>query len=88
VAWYVRRRWIRTLAVVLFAVVPLLVAFGRLYRGAHHPSDILAAYLNGGVCLAIAAGLVLARGPLARLSQGLDGGGRDPQPAPVPAGAR
>jgi membrane-associated phospholipid phosphatase len=88
VAWYVRRRWVRTLAVVLFAVVPLLVAFGRLYRGAHHPSDILAAYLNGGVCLAIAAGLVLARGPLARLSQGLDGGGRDPQPAPVPAGAR
>jgi membrane-associated phospholipid phosphatase len=88
VAWYVRRRWVRTLAVVLFAVVPLLVAYGRLYRGAHHPSDILAAYLNGGVCLAIAAGLVLARGPLARLSQGLDGGDRDPQPAPVPAGAR
>ncbi len=61
----------------------MLVAYGRLYRGMHHPSDILGAYLNGGICIAIAAGVILARGPLARLYQG--GGDGDPQEAPSTA---
>jgi undecaprenyl-diphosphatase len=88
IAWYVRRRWVRTLAILALGVVPLLVAIGRLYRGAHHLSDVLAAYLNGTICLVVAAGLVLARGPLARLCQ-LDGDqSQDPQAAPVTAGAR
>jgi undecaprenyl-diphosphatase len=87
VAWYVRRRWLRTLAVTAFLAVPLVVAVSRLYRGAHHLTDVLAAYVNGGITLTIAAGLILARGPLARFSQ-LDGGDEDPHPAPVTAGAR
>ena len=52
----------------LLLAVPLLVAYGRLYRGMHHPTDILGAYLNGGICIAIAAGVILARGPLARFA--------------------
>lgn len=87
VAWYVRRRWLRTLAITVFLAVPLLVAVSRLYRGAHHLSDVLAAYVNGAVCLAIAAGLILGRGPLARFCQ-LDGDTADPQEAPVATGAR
>ena len=87
IAWYVRKRWVRTLSITVLLAVPLLVALGRLYRGAHHLSDLLAAYLNAGLTLTIAAGLILARGPLSRFSQ-LDGGDGDPHPAPVRAGAR
>jgi len=64
--------------VVLLLAVPLLVAYGRLYRGMHHPSDIMGAYVNGLACVAIAAGVILARGPLARFAP--DGGaGHPPQ---------
>ncbi len=87
IAWYVRRRWVRTLSITVLLSVPLLVALGRLYRGAHHLTDVLAAYLNAGLTVTIAAGLILARGPLARFAQ-LDGGDEDPQQAPVTAGAR
>ena len=88
VAWYVRRRWLKTLAVTVFLAVPLVVAISRLYRGAHHLTDVLAAYVNGAVTLSIAAGLLLARGPLARLCQ-LDGDdASDPQAAPATAGVR
>jgi undecaprenyl-diphosphatase len=87
VAWYVRNRLARTVGITVLLAVPLLVAYGRLYRGAHHLSDVLAAYVNGGLCLLIAAGLVLGRGPLARFSQ-LDGETEDPREAPVTAGAR
>ncbi len=87
VAWYVRRRWVRTAAMTLLLAVPLLVALGRLYRGAHHVSDLLAAYLNGSITVAVAAGLILARGPLARFTQ-LGGEAPDPQAARARAGAR
>jgi membrane-associated phospholipid phosphatase len=87
IAWYVRRRWVRTLSITVLLAVPLLVALSRLYRGAHHLTDLFAAYLNAGLTIAIAAGLILARGPLARFAQ-LDGGDEDPQEAPVTAGAR
>jgi undecaprenyl-diphosphatase len=61
VTWYVRRRWVRLLAVTLLVAVPLLVAYGRLYRGMHHPTDIVGAYLNGLACIAIATATVLPR---------------------------
>jgi membrane-associated phospholipid phosphatase len=34
--------------------VPLLVAFGRLYRGMHHLTDIGAGLLNGITCAFLA----------------------------------
>ncbi|HEY4315417.1 MAG TPA: phosphatase PAP2 family protein [Actinomycetes bacterium] len=86
IAWYVRRRWIRTVSIVVLVAVPLLVAVSRLYRGAHHPTDVLAAYLNGSITLLIAAGVILSRGPLARFAPE-DGDARDPQEAPVTTGA-
>jgi membrane-associated phospholipid phosphatase len=87
IAWYVRKRWVRTLSITVLLAVPLLVALGRLYRGAHHLTDVLAAYVNAGMTLTIAAGLILARGPLARFSQ-LGGEDEDPSRAPAIAGAR
>ncbi|MGH8893446.1 MAG: phosphatase PAP2 family protein [Actinomycetes bacterium] len=62
VLWYVQRRWVKILSVTLLLAVPLLVAYGRLYRGMHHPTDIAGAYLNGLACITIAATSVLGRG--------------------------
>ena len=87
VLWYVQRTWVKVVGMTLLIAVPLLVAYGRLYRGMHHPTDVLAAYLNGGICVAIAAGVILARGPLHRFAQG-GGVEHDPQRAPVTTGAR
>ena len=81
VAWYVKRRWVRILALTLLVAVPLLVSYGRLYRGMHHPTDIVGAYLNGITCITIAAANILGRG-----RRRGDAGG-DPSPAPVTTGA-
>lgn len=43
------RGWWRWLAVVPLVVLPVLVATARLYRGMHHPTDIL-----GGVLIGVA----------------------------------
>ncbi|WP_430498617.1 phosphatase PAP2 family protein [Micromonospora trifolii] len=46
----------------LLLIVPLGVALTRMYRGMHHPSDVVASFLNGGTCVAIMARAVLGRG--------------------------
>ncbi|WP_319461575.1 phosphatase PAP2 family protein [Micromonospora sp. RTP1Z1] len=45
----------------LLVLVPVGVAVTRLYRGMHHPSDVLASFVNGGICVAIMARAVLDR---------------------------
>lgn len=75
VAWFVTRQWVRIVSVGALTVVPLLVAFGRLYRGMHHPTDVLAAFGNGLACITIASVFVLHR-------RGW-GEPRDPSPAPA-----
>ena len=79
IAWYVHRRWVKLLAVTVFLAVPLLVAYGRLYRGMHHPTDVAAAFVNGLTCIVIARFFVM-RG-------GHGGPDADPRVAPVTAGA-
>ncbi|MCY7374215.1 MAG: hypothetical protein LH461_11060, partial [Spirochaetaceae bacterium] len=54
---------------------------GRLYRGMHHPTDIVGAYLNGIASITIAATSVLGRG------RRRGDGGPDPSPPPVTTGA-
>ncbi|MEU8423340.1 phosphatase PAP2 family protein [Micromonospora sp. NPDC048835] len=46
----------------LLLMVPLGVALTRMYRGMHHPSDVVASFINGGTCVAIMARAVLDRG--------------------------
>jgi undecaprenyl-diphosphatase len=46
----IRRPALRWLATVACLVVPLLVAYARLYRGMHHPSDVAVGALVGLVC--------------------------------------
>jgi undecaprenyl-diphosphatase len=45
---------VRRVLIVLCIVAPLLVSYARLYRGAHHVSDILVGVVNGVVCALLA----------------------------------
>lgn len=59
------RTWLRA-ACWLLLIVPLGVALGRMYRGMHHPSDVIASLLNGGICVLVMARAILdRRGPRA-----------------------
>jgi membrane-associated phospholipid phosphatase len=46
--------YVRTGVIVLFALMPLLVAGARLYRGMHQPTDVAASLVNGSVCALLA----------------------------------
>ncbi len=50
----VRRPVLRWLLVGLCALMPILVFYGRLYRGMHHITDLVAGLLNGVVCALLA----------------------------------
>ena len=50
----IERVWLRNTLITVFAVIPLLVAYARLYRGMHHVSDVLVGFANGIVCAFLA----------------------------------
>ena len=61
IAWHAARAaWVRTMATVLAVVMPLAVGFCRMYRGMHHPTDVLAGALLGCCWLAVTASVLLA----------------------------
>jgi undecaprenyl-diphosphatase len=45
---------VRRVVIVLCIIAPLLVSYARLYRGAHHVSDIVVGMLNGLLCALLA----------------------------------
>lgn len=53
-AQQVQRTWLRRALTLGCALVPLLVGLARLYRGAHHLSDVLMGMVNGLACAALA----------------------------------
>ncbi|MDA8435938.1 MAG: phosphatase PAP2 family protein [Actinomycetales bacterium] len=56
-----RPRWLAvTVASVLF-VVPIIVGAARLYRGMHHPTDVLFGAIGGGLWLALVLVTLLPR---------------------------
>jgi membrane-associated phospholipid phosphatase len=55
-----RRTWLKVLCWALL-LVPLAVAVSRLYRGMHHPSDVVASFVNGGICVYVVSRAVLDR---------------------------
>ncbi|GLY92983.1 hypothetical protein Acsp02_02390 [Actinoplanes sp. NBRC 103695] len=59
-ALLLNRTWLKA-AVWLLVLIPVAVAFSRLYRGMHHPSDVTASFVNGAVCITIAARALLDR---------------------------
>jgi undecaprenyl-diphosphatase len=56
---YVRNRLARVAAIVLAIVAPIAVAAARMYRGMHHPIDVIGGALIGVGCLLV--GLLVAR---------------------------
>jgi membrane-associated phospholipid phosphatase len=61
VAWHTRERWLTGLLVALGVLLPLTVASCRMYRGMHHPSDVLTSLVLGVVLLGIALTLMPLR---------------------------
>ncbi|MCM4077828.1 phosphatase PAP2 family protein [Paractinoplanes hotanensis] len=55
-----RHTWAKRLAWLLI-LIPIGVATARLYRGMHHPTDVLASFLNGVTCVVIMFREVLNR---------------------------
>jgi membrane-associated phospholipid phosphatase len=53
VVWHSRRRWLTTVAVILCAAVPLMIASSRVYRGMHYPTDVLAGATLGAIWLSV-----------------------------------
>ncbi|UQU62894.1 phosphatase PAP2 family protein [Couchioplanes caeruleus] len=45
----------------LLVLVPVAVAVARMYRGMHHPTDVLASFFNGAVCVWVMARAFLDR---------------------------
>ncbi|HET6693166.1 MAG TPA: phosphatase PAP2 family protein [Pedococcus sp.] len=52
----IERDWLRRTVIGLCVLMPLLVTFSRLYRGAHHISDVVVGILNGLACALLAYG--------------------------------
>ena len=52
----IERPWLRGAVTVACALVPFIVGTARLYRGAHHLSDVIAGMVNGVLCAALAYG--------------------------------
>lgn len=50
----VRSRFVRTLAWVAAIALPIFVALSRLYRGMHHPTDVIGSVIGALGCLAFA----------------------------------
>ena len=50
----IERPWLRRLLMTACAVIPFLVGIARLYRGAHHISDVAVGMVNGVVCAVLA----------------------------------
>lgn len=77
----------RYLVVAVLLLLPLAVAGSRVYRGMHHPSDVLAGLLNGACTLLVVACAVLLPGTGAAPERAA-GGGLPPVPRTGPAGGR
>ena len=57
----IERTWLRRTVIGVCSVVPILVAYARLYRGMHHLSDVVVGAINGLVCAGLAASCLIHR---------------------------
>jgi membrane-associated phospholipid phosphatase len=51
----IERTWLRRSVIAVCSVIPVLVAYARLYRGMHHLSDVIIGAINGLICAGLAA---------------------------------
>jgi membrane-associated phospholipid phosphatase len=60
VAWHTERRTVRAVAWIAAALAIVAVAVGRVYRGLHHPTDVIAGVVLGVACVIAALWAVRA----------------------------
>ena len=53
----------RTVLQIALLAVPVAVGLSRLYRGMHHPTDVIAGIVLGMLCLAVASRVATMLGP-------------------------
>jgi undecaprenyl-diphosphatase len=56
-----RPRWFAVAIATLLCLVPLVVGISRLYRGMHHPTDVVFGALGGGLWLALVLSTLIPR---------------------------
>jgi undecaprenyl-diphosphatase len=54
ITWLVRSKLVRTVVWVVAIALPIFVALSRLYRGMHHPTDMIGSVIGALGCLAFA----------------------------------
>jgi membrane-associated phospholipid phosphatase len=77
----IRNPVLRWAATAVCLLIPVLVAYARMYRGMHHASDVVVGAMNGAVC-AVLAWRYLRRGSepaVAGPSDGVDAVGGEPE---------
>ena len=80
-----RRTWVTWLAWALL-LLPVSVAVARIYRGMHHPTDVIGSFINGGTCLVIMArGILDEKVQWARSKAGLSPAARSTASSRQPA---
>jgi undecaprenyl-diphosphatase len=57
----VRNDVLRRVLIGVLVLLPILVGVSRLYRGMHHPSDVVGALVNGGLVILLTSRLVARR---------------------------
>ena len=60
VTWHTQRHIVRIVAWTIAAVAIVAVAVGRVYRGLHHPTDVIAGVALGVACVIAAMWAVRA----------------------------
>lgn len=60
-AFHAVRRRAKWAWLALLISIPIGVAMTRMYRGMHHPSDVIGSFINAGVCLWVMARAFLDR---------------------------
>jgi undecaprenyl-diphosphatase len=58
-----RPKWLSITLATVFCIVPAVVGVSRLYRGMHHPTDVLFGAIGGGLWLALVVATLLHRDP-------------------------
>jgi len=71
------RGWWRWLSLIPAIAMPVLVALSRIYRGEHHPTDVLGSLLFSALWLAAATALIKPNADTSRPS------GKRPRPMPL-----
>jgi membrane-associated phospholipid phosphatase len=66
ISFYAASRLTRNFAWAIAALVPLIVAISRVYRGMHHPTDAMAGLFMGAGCVIAALFAVRTAGVVAR----------------------